>query len=135
MMILVNRMRVSVGLFPSSLKVFTAYEAAVYIDVGERYRTDFLKIKVEDGPVDLESSECSPHILGRVTALAVSRYRSEALISSVCLTGSSLSSSSSSSSASILCFFNGRSDSDGSSLEWVKSVLWAESAMKWTLEL
>lgn len=37
----------------SALEIFAAYEAAIYVEVHSRYRTYFLKVEVEKGPIDL----------------------------------------------------------------------------------
>lgn len=48
-----NGMRVGIGMSPSALEVFPTHQAAVYVDVRERYRADLLEIEVEDCSVDL----------------------------------------------------------------------------------
>ena len=53
MVIIVNRVGIRVRITAPSLKVFPADEAAVDIDVRQRYGTKFLKVKVEDGTIHL----------------------------------------------------------------------------------
>ena len=38
----------------SPLKVLATNEAAVDVDIGERHRTDFFEVKIQNGSVDLE---------------------------------------------------------------------------------
>ena len=53
MVILVNRMRISVGFATSALEIFTTDQAAIDVDVRQRYRAHLLKVKVKDGAIYL----------------------------------------------------------------------------------
>ena len=54
MVILVDRVRIRVGGFPSALVVLPADEAGIDVDVRERDGAQTLEIKVEHGAVDLQ---------------------------------------------------------------------------------
>jgi hypothetical protein len=53
MMVIVNRVGIRIRITAPSLEVFPADKAAIDIDVRQRYRTEFLKVKVEGGPIYL----------------------------------------------------------------------------------
>ena len=53
MMIIVNRVGIRIRITAPSLEVFPAHKAAIDIDVRQRYRTKFLKVKVEGGTIYL----------------------------------------------------------------------------------
>lgn len=53
MMIIVNRVGIRKRITAASLEVFPADKAAIDIDVRQRYRTKFLKVKVEGDTIYL----------------------------------------------------------------------------------
>jgi hypothetical protein len=59
MVIIVNRVGIRVRITAPSLEVFPADKAAIDIDVRQRYRTKFLKVKVEGDTMYLERFEIS----------------------------------------------------------------------------
>lgn len=56
MVVIVYSMRVRIRTSSAALEVFAADQTAIYIDIGERHRAYFFKVKVEDRSVDLGRS-------------------------------------------------------------------------------
>ena len=54
MMVIVNRVGIRIRITAPSLEVFPTDKAAIDIDVRQRYRTKFLKVKVEGGTIYLK---------------------------------------------------------------------------------
>jgi len=47
-------MGICIGLAASSLKIFPTNQTAIYVDIRQGNRANFLKVEVEDRSVDLE---------------------------------------------------------------------------------
>ena len=95
----------------SSLKVLAANKTAVNVDIGERHRTDFLEVKVQDSSIDLEYHLDIATDRGMSGTRTVSRYMSDAFWGSSLYVSGASSSSSSVAASSIRTLFDGRSPS------------------------
>jgi hypothetical protein len=56
-MVFMDTMCVCVGGWPSALEVLATYQASIYVDIGHAHGTDFLKVEVQSGSVDLPTNE------------------------------------------------------------------------------
>lgn len=52
-MVIVNGMRISIGVATSALEIFATDETTVRVDVRERNRTNFFEVKVKICSIDL----------------------------------------------------------------------------------